>query len=389
MFRFVAIPKKKLRKLENYTIYPNFYNGLSYPILGIILLNQSQAPADVSLLGVTSKKKEIARKSALIIVTTANKITIISIAIFVAIISLWYGQDNGLLPVAASPEAEAVDGIFRLMMTIATALFLLIEGVLIYSAIRFRQKPGDESDGPPMEGNVSLEIVWTAIPTVIVLILSIYSFEVYNAMGGLNPEASRDPGPQQVAEKTDSDQGLQGLIASASNYLSLGLGESPSNQGKNLKSLSVDVNAIQYAFLFTYPDSGIVSGELHVPIGQPVKLNIEAGDVIHAFWVPQLRLKQDAVPGRESKISFTPERLGTYPVICAELCGPYHGAMKTQLIVESPEEYENWIKEQQVAQSQSLNDTVAIGNTNPLLTPYAEKVGVDDHTLDQLQAQIH
>ncbi len=303
--------------------------------------------------------------------------------------SLWYGQDNGLLPVAASPEAEAVDGIFRLMMTIATALFLLIEGVLIYSAIRFRQKPGDDTDGPATEENIALEIIWTAIPTVIVLILSIYSFEVYNAMGGLNQEAARDPGPQQVAENSDSNQGLQGLIASASNYLSLGLGESPSNQGKNLTSLSVDVNAIQYAFLFTYPDSGIVSGELHVPIGQPVKLNIEAGDVIHAFWVPQLRVKQDAVPGRESKISFTPERLGTYPIICAELCGPYHGAMKTQLIVESPEEYETWIKSQQVAQSQSLDNTVAIGTTDPLLTPYAEKIGVDDHTLDQLQAQIH
>jgi cytochrome c oxidase subunit 2 len=322
-------------------------------------------------------------------VTTANKITIVSIAIFIAIISLWYGQDNGLLPVAASPEAEAVDGIFQVMMTVATGLFLLIEGVLIYSVIRFRQKPGDESDGPPMEGNVSLEIIWTAIPTVIVLILSIYSFEVYNSMGGLNPEASRDPGPQQLAEETSSPEGLEGLIASASNYLSLGLGESPGNKAKNLSPLSIDVNAIQYAFLFTYPDSGVVSGELHVPVGQPIKLKIEAGDVIHAFWVPQLRLKQDAVPGRETKISFTPERIGEYPVICAELCGPYHGAMKTQLIIESKEDYQNWIQEQQVAQSQSLDHTVAVGTTNPVLGPYAEEIGVNDDTLDQLKAHIH
>lgn len=318
--------------------------------------------------------------------TTANKIKIASIAILIAIISLWYGQNHGLLPVAASPEAEAVDGIFQLMMTVATALFLLIEGVLIYSVIRFRQKPGDDSDGPPTEGNVSLEIVWTAIPTVIVLIISIYSFEVYNSMGGLNPEASRDPGPQQVAADNSSSQGLQGLIASASNYLALGLGESPGNQAKNLTPLSVDVNAIQYAFLFTYPDSGIVSGELHVPVGQPVKLNIEAGDVIHAFWVPQLRLKQDAVPGRETKISFTPERIGEYPIICAELCGPYHGAMKTQLIIESREEYQAWIQEQQVAQSQPLDDTVAVGTVDPLLAPYAEKIGVNEETLEALQA---
>jgi cytochrome c oxidase subunit 2 len=321
-------------------------------------------------------------------VTTANKITIVSIAIAIAIISLWYGQNHGLLPVAASPEAEAVDGIFQLMMTVATGLFLLIEGVLIYSVIRFRQKPGDETDGPPIEGNVPLEIVWTAIPTVIVLIISIYSFDVYNSMGGLNPEASRDSGPQQVAEDTTSNQGLEGLIASVSDYLALGLGESPSNQAKNLTPLSVDVNAIQYAFLFTYGESGVVSGELHVPVGQPIQLNITSGDVIHAFWVPELRLKQDAVPGREAQISFTPQRTGEYPVICAELCGPYHGAMKTQLIVESQEDYQSWMEQQQVAQSQSLENAVAVGQTNPL-NAYAEEIGVNEQALEQLHPHTH
>lgn len=320
--------------------------------------------------------------------TTANKITIVSIAIAIAIISLWYGQNHGLLPVAASPEAEAVDGIFQLMMTVATGLFLLIEGILIYSVIRFRQKPGDETDGPPVEGNVSLEIVWTAIPTVIVLIISIYSFDVYNSMGGLNPEASRDSGPQQVAEDTTSNQGLEGLIASVSDYLALGLGESPANQAKNLTPLSVDVNAIQYAFLFTYGESGVVSGELHVPVGQPIQLNITSGDVIHAFWVPELRLKQDAVPGREAQISFTPQRTGEYPVICAELCGPYHGAMKTQLIVESQEDYQSWIEQQQVAQSQSLENAVAVGQTNPL-NAYAEEIGVNEQALEQLHPHTH
>ncbi|QDZ39057.1 cytochrome c oxidase subunit II [Euhalothece natronophila Z-M001] len=321
--------------------------------------------------------------------TTTNKITIISLTIFIAILSLWYGQDNGLLPVAASPEAEAVDGIFKLMMTIATGLFLLVEGVLIYSVIRFRRKAGDDSDGPPIEGNVSLEILWTAIPTVIVLILSVYSFDVYNSMGGLNPEASRDPGPQKVAQENQSANGWEGLLASASNYLALGLGDSPNNQVKNVEPLSVDVNAIQYAFLFTYPDSGIVTGELHVPVGKPVKLNISAGDVIHAFWVPQLRIKQDAIPGRETKLSFNPEKIGEYPIICAELCGPYHGAMKTQLIVESEEDYQGWLESQQVAQSKPLEETIARSDQSPLLTPYAEKIGVNDKTLDTLDAQIH
>jgi cytochrome c oxidase subunit 2 len=94
------------------------------------------------------------------------------------------------MPVAASTDATEVDGLFNLMMTIATGLFLLVEGVLVYSVIKFRRRKGDTTDGPPLEGNVPLEIVWTAIPTVIVFILAIYSFEVYNTMGGLDPMMS-------------------------------------------------------------------------------------------------------------------------------------------------------------------------------------------------------
>ncbi len=315
--------------------------------------------------------------------TTANKITIIVLAILIAIISLWYGQNHGLLPAAVAPEAEAIDGLFDFMMIIATGLFLLIQGLLIYTAIRFRRKPSDDTDGPPIEGNVALEIVWTGIPTVIVLILSIYSFEVYSTIGGLNPKAAKDEGPQPVAEETQSEQGL---MASASDYLALGLGESPANQAKNLTPLSIDVNAIQYAFLFTYPDTGVVASELHVPVGQPIQLNISAGDVIHAFWVPQLRLKQDAIPGREAQLSFTPEKPGTYPIICAELCGPYHGAMKTNLIIESQQDYEAWLQQQQVAQSESLDNAVALENSNSLLTPYANQLGVNQQLLDELKA---
>ncbi|MGB5711741.1 MAG: cytochrome c oxidase subunit II transmembrane domain-containing protein, partial [Waterburya sp.] len=106
------------------------------------------------------------------------------------LISLWYGQNHGLLPIAASNDAMEVDELFNFMMTIATGLFLLVEGVLVYSLIKFRRRKGDTTDGPPIEGNVPLEIVWTAIPTVIVFILAIYSFEIYNSMGGLDPMTS-------------------------------------------------------------------------------------------------------------------------------------------------------------------------------------------------------
>ena len=128
-----------------------------------------------------------------------TSITTLIAGILVTLISLWYGQNHGWMPEAASREAPLVDNLFNVMMTIATALFLLIQGALIISIIKFRQKPGDNTDGPPQEGDIGLEIVWTAIPVVIVMVLSIYSFEVYNEMGGLDPAASKDPGPQKTA----------------------------------------------------------------------------------------------------------------------------------------------------------------------------------------------
>ena len=104
------------------------------------------------------------------------------------------------MPIAASKDANDIDGIFNLMMTIATGLFLLVEGVLIYSVIRFRRRKGDQTDGPSIEGNVPLEILWTAIPTVIVFVLAIYSFEVYNDLGGLDPASSRDIHQQDMQQ---------------------------------------------------------------------------------------------------------------------------------------------------------------------------------------------
>ena len=106
--------------------------------------------------------------------------------------------------------------------------------------------------------------------------------------------------------------------------------------------LSIDVKGLQYAFIFSYPN-GIIDGELHIPVSQPVELNLGAQDVLHAFWLPEFRIKQDMIPGQDTRLVFTAIREGTYPVVCAELCGPYHGGMRTQIIVESPEEYQTWV----------------------------------------------
>ena len=307
----------------------------------------------------------------------------------ITLISLWYGQNHGLLPVAASNDAGDIDQLFNFMMTIATGLFLLVEGVLIYSVIVFRRKKGDTTDGPPIEGNVPLEIVWTAIPTVIVFILSIYSFEIYNRMGGLDPMASGDPGPQIAGMHHHSSQ-LVALDPERQN-LALGLGVSPES-AQDVNPLNIKVNGIQYAWVFTYPDSGVISGEIHVPINRPVSLNMTGGDVIHAFWLPEFRIKQDVIPGRETNLVFTPTRIGQYPVVCAELCGAYHGGMKTQLYVQSEEDYQKWIQENTFAMSE-VNESVAMNpEVNPevnadaeFLAPYAEDIGVNSDTLSQLK----
>ena len=314
----------------------------------------------------------------------SNIVTLIA-GIVVTLLSLWYGQNHGLLPVAASSEANEVDGLFNLMMTIATGLFLLVEGVLVYAVIKFRRAKGDTTDGPPIEGNVPLEIVWTAIPTVIVFILAIYSFEVYNDMGGLDPMVSGDPGPQ-IAHHHSHHHNLVALDPDRQN-VALGLGAAPdSEQGVN--PLEIKVNGIQYAWIFTYPETGVVSGEMHVPVDRPVSLNISAGDVIHAFWLPEFRIKQDAIPGRETKLVFTPNRVGKYPVICAELCGAYHGGMKTQLYVETEADYEQWIQQNTFANKSEANDaSVAVNSSTDqdFLSRYAEDFGVRADTLAQLK----
>jgi cytochrome c oxidase subunit II len=307
-----------------------------------------------------------------------NIITLIA-GILLTLISLWYGQNHGLMPIEASQGAADIDELFNLMMTIATGLFLIVEGVLVYSLFKFRRKKGDKTDGPSVEGNVPLEIVWTAIPTVIVFILALYSFEIYNNLGGLDSETSRDF-PQEEMQMAEN-KGKMVAFNPHQGHLSLGIGNANAD-------IEVDVNGIQYAWIFTYPDSGVVSGELHVPINKQIKLNMKAGDVIHAFWVPQLRLKQDVLPGRESTFAFNANRIGDYPIICAELCGAYHGGMKTVLHVESEEDYQKWIQENTFASAEEKADTMAL-MTHPMtkenrLEMHSHHLGVNSETLAQL-----
>ncbi len=314
--------------------------------------------------------------------------------IAVTLISLWFGQNNGLMPIAVSNEASDVDGLFKLMLTIAFGLVLLVQVILVIAFFRFKRRPGDHTDGPPVHGNLSLEILWTAIPALTVLAVGIYSFEVYNQMGGLDPMVSgqhsmaahaKMHGSAIAAPLPGEDHNSQQPEVK---QIALGIGAPPELAGQKA-DVVVDVTGLQYAWLFNYPDSGVMAGELHVPLGQEVQLRLEAQDVIHAFWLPDLRIKQDAIPGMPTELQFKPTKVGTYQVVCAELCGSYHGGMRTQMVVETPEEYEAWIAENTFAQTPDNEQTVAVNPAEiteaEFLAPYAEEMGMSE----ELVAQFH
>lgn len=290
--------------------------------------------------------------------------------VLIALVSLWVGQNHHLLPEQASQQAVLVDNFFNTMVTIATALFIVVQGAILLFAIRFRRRKNDDTDGLPLEGNVPLEIFWTAIPAIIVIWLGAYSVDIYTQMGGFSPTGHgaglsmahhhgapahpAAPGDAIAAPLANADLKATATVAvsldQASESSQFGIGASPQTIGKSA-DVVVNVTGLQYAWLFNYPQDGVTTGELHVPVGKEVQLNITATDVIHSFWVPQFRLKQDALPGQPAELRFIATKTGEFPVVCAELCGSYHGSMRTRVLVQTPEEYDRWLTENRIAQA--------------------------------------
>ncbi len=311
----------------------------------------------------------------------------------VTLIGLWVSQTHSLLPVQASEQAPLVDGFFNLMFAIAIALFLVVEGTILWFAIKFRKPKDDDTDGLPIEGNLPLEIFWTAIPTVIVFALGIYSVDVYKQMGGFE---SQTPSVIESHEHSHSGSAIAATISEAPSISEdaaplsnnkIGIKGSPTQQNK-VADVVVDVTGMQFAWIFNYPEDDIISGELHVPVGADVQLNIAATDVIHAFWVPQFRLKQDAIPGIPTELRFVATKPGTYPIVCTELCGGYHGVMRSQVIVHTPEEYQSWLEENRIALDESA-ETVAVNpaelSSSEYLSPYNSEMGINSAILAQIQ----
>jgi cytochrome c oxidase subunit 2 len=212
------------------------------------------------------------------------------------------------LPRSASEQADRIDFVFWFVTVICIAIFALVAAVIVYAVFKFRAGPDDDSDGPPVHGHTGLEIVWTAVPAVLVTSISIVSAVVL---------ARNEHVPRAAA------------------------GSDP------LKPLVVDVTAQQFAWLFKYPGyESATSSTLRLPVHTTVQLHLHALDVLHSFWVPEFGQKQDAVPGLVTKLVITPKRLGTFPVICTELCGLGHALMRSEAEVMTAAKFKRWATSQ-------------------------------------------
>ena len=249
---------------------------------------------------------------------------LILIISFIFGISFWIGFNVNLLPVEASINAPIYDELFKILFIIGLIIFIGMTIAVIYSLFKFRKRNDQVGDGIALEGNLKLEIVWTIIPSIIVLIIGLYSYNIYDRMGGMK-------------ELNHSHE----MMGANNEKIWAGISQ-VSNNDLSINNLSVEVSAMQFAFLFNYPKGEFISGELHVPVDHKVSMKMESKDVIHAFWVPEFRIKQDIIPGQPTILNFTPTKVGKYPIICAELCGPYHGGMRASIIVEKESDYKDW-----------------------------------------------
>ena len=205
------------------------------------------------------------------------------------------------LPTSASEEFDRIQGVYWFATIISIGIFSLVSSVVVYSVWKWRVPDDDDADGPPIHGHTGLEIVWTAVPAVLVIAIGVVSAVVL----ARNGEAGNRP-------------------------------------------LEVQAIGQQFAWKFVYSDyDDVTSGQLVLPVGQETRFTTSSVDVIHSFWVPNFGQKMDAVPGIETTILVTPTRTGEFAVVCAELCGLGHATMRAKARVVTRAEFERWIQEQQ------------------------------------------
>jgi cytochrome c oxidase subunit II len=206
-------------------------------------------------------------------------------------------------PTTASKQAGNVKTLFDVLLIVSVPIAVLVITVVLYSVWKFHMKPGEElKDGPPIHGNTRLEVVWTAVPAVLIISLVTYAYAVLH-----------------------------------------------SNEAVKANAMVVNVTERQFAFEFSYRRADgqtIVSPVLYMAENQPVVFKLRSLDVIHSFFVPSFSEKLDAVPGITTTLRVTATRLGTYPVECTELCGAGHALMRSAVHVVSPTAMQAWLQAQ-------------------------------------------
>ena len=205
-------------------------------------------------------------------------------------------------PTPASTQAEKIDTLYDVLIIVSVPVFVLVTVVVLFSVWKFRMRPGEElADGPPIHGNTRLEVIWTAIPAIVLVALCTYAYVTL----------------------TDIEEAKAG-------------------------EQRINVYGQQFAWTFEYPQGAgkkpVRSNQLYLKENQPVRFFVKSQDVIHDFWVPAFRMKIDAVPGITTDYRVTPNRLGNYPVVCAELCGLGHALMRQTAHVVSPAQYDAFMQ---------------------------------------------
>jgi cytochrome c oxidase subunit 2 len=223
-----------------------------------------------------------------------------AIGIAVALAIDWF-------PTQASVQGEKIDTLWDVLLIASVPIFVLVQTVVLYSVYRWRMRPGEElADGPPIHGNTRLEVIWTAIPATLIVGLVVYAYVVLRDI-----------------EKAPAFAAGQ-------------------------KERVVRVFGEQFAWTFEYNEGGkkFRTTELDLPAGQSVKFQIQSKDVIHDFWVPDFRLKIDAVPGITTSYRVTPKKdsIGVHQIVCAELCGLGHAFMRSTVRVRTPQGFAAWVR---------------------------------------------
>lgn len=254
-----------------------------------------------------------------------NLMLLVVYSLFSLGVSYWLGQQSyHWLPSSAAAEAEPVGDLLSFLTSLGSVVFLGVTGVLGYSLLFYRFSPHNPN-GAPIRGNTRLEIIWTIIPIVLVTWIAWYSYHIYQRMQVL--------GPMPIVEVPDVLT-PKAIAAEPSQ---------PIAQSSESQPETIQVDVKQWSWTFTYPQTGVTSHELHLPVDRRVTLQMTSHDVLHGFYVPNFRIKQDIVPNRVIEFSFTPNRIGEYTLHDSQFSGTYFAVMTAPVLVQSSADFQAWL----------------------------------------------